>query len=118
DFLTPMRIVLGGYRAILDGRAMAFDRASSRAGQEWRRKVRTLAGNFQAFAIEPGLLLPWRNPSTWSQLVSHKLLRLMVPYGLVGMFIASLFAPGGFYALAAVAQAPFSGLAVAGAWKG
>ena len=66
DFLTPMRIVLAGRRAILDGRALAFDRASSQGRQELRRKVRTLAGNFQAFAIEPAMLLPWRNRATCS----------------------------------------------------
>jgi hypothetical protein len=43
-----MRIVLAGRRAILDGRAVAWDRPSRQASREMRRKIRTLAGNFQA----------------------------------------------------------------------
>jgi cellulose synthase/poly-beta-1,6-N-acetylglucosamine synthase-like glycosyltransferase len=114
DFLTPMRIVLRGERAIFDGRARAYDRVSTRAGQEFRRKARTLAGNYQAFAAEPGLLLPWRNPATWFQVCSHKFLRLMVPWALLALLAASLAAPGGFYLLAALAQAAFYGVALAG----
>ncbi|MCE5230553.1 glycosyltransferase family 2 protein [bacterium] len=114
DFLTPMRIVLAGRRAILDGRAVCFDKPSSRARQEMTRKVRTLAGNFQAFALEPGLLVPWRNPSTWFQLVSHKLARLLVPYALILMLFGSLAAHGWFYHLVAAGQLAFYGLAAAG----
>lgn len=114
DFLTPMRIVLAGKRAILDGRAICYDKPSSRASQEMKRKVRTLAGNFQAFAIEPGMLSPRRNPSTWWQVWSHKLARLLVPYGLVLMMVGSVAAAGFFYKLAAVGQLAFYGLAVIG----
>ena len=116
DFLTPMRIVLAGRRAIFDGRAVAWDRPSREARQEMRRKIRTLAGNFQALAHEPRLLTPWTNPATWFQLWSHKIFRLLVPYGLMGMAAGSLAAPGWFYTLAAVAQAAFYGLALTG-WR-
>ncbi len=114
DFLTPMRIVLAGKRAILDGRAICYDRPSSRAGQEMKRKVRTLAGNFQAFAFEPRLLSPLRNPATWWQVWSHKLARLLVPYGLVFMLLGSLAAAGWFYKLVAAGQLAFYGLAAVG----
>lgn len=90
DFLTPMRIVLKGKRAIFDPRALAWDRPSTRAGQEFARKVRTLAGNYQAFALEPGLLLPWRNPQTWWQVWSHKVFRLWVPFALALMLCSTL----------------------------
>ena len=43
------------------------------AGDEFRRKVRTLTGNFQLASRLPSALLPWRNP-VWLQFVSHKLL--------------------------------------------
>ncbi|HYM25541.1 MAG TPA: glycosyltransferase family 2 protein [Vicinamibacterales bacterium] len=89
DVLTPMRIVLQGYRVVFTERARAFDRAAIDADQEARRKIRTLAGNYQILALEPRLLLPWRNP-VWLQYVSHKLARLAVPYALVTMFASSL----------------------------
>lgn len=114
DFLTPMRIVLTGHRAVFDGRAIAEDLVSTRASQEFRRKVRTLAGNFQAVAFEPALLLPWRNPATWFQLWSHKLLRLAVPWALVVMLIASAAAPGLPYRVFAGLQLLFYAMALVG----
>mgnify|MGYP006282343659 CR=1 FL=1 len=116
DFLVPMRIVLRGQRAGFDERALAYDRSSVHAGQEFRRKVRTLAGNFQAFAVEPALLIPWRNRSTWFQLWSHKLFRLIVPYALVFVLLSSLMADGWFYFLLAGIQVVFYAAAVA-AWR-
>jgi cellulose synthase/poly-beta-1,6-N-acetylglucosamine synthase-like glycosyltransferase len=114
DFLTPMRAVLQGARAVFDGRAMAFDRPSTRAAQELRRKVRTLAGNFQAFAFEPALLSPRRNPATCFQLWSHKLFRLFVPWFLLLALAASIFAAGSLYTAATIVQAIFYGMALAG----
>jgi len=89
DVLTPMRVVLAGYRVVFTERARAYDRAAIDADAEARRKVRTLAGNYQILALEPRLLLPWRN-RVWLQYVSHKLGRLVVPHALLALFAASI----------------------------
>ena len=89
DVLAPMRVVLAGYRVVFNERARAFDRAAADADAEARRKIRTLAGNFQILALEPRLLLPIRN-RVWLQYVSHKLGRLVVPYALLAIFVASV----------------------------
>src|SRR5207248_5459816 len=73
-----------------------YDRLPERARDELRRKVRTLSGNFQLVQRLPALLLPWRNP-VWYQLLSHKLLRLAVPWALLGVLAASFVLPGPFY---------------------
>jgi cellulose synthase/poly-beta-1,6-N-acetylglucosamine synthase-like glycosyltransferase len=89
DVLAPMRVVLAGYRVVFNERARAFDRAALDADAEARRKVRTLAGNYQILALEPRLLVPIRN-RVWLQYVSHKIARLVVPYALLAVFFASL----------------------------
>jgi len=89
DVLTPMRVVMAGYRVVFNERARAFDRAAIDADAESRRKVRTLAGNYQILWLEPILLLPWRNP-VWIQYVSHKLGRLAVQYALVAAFCTNV----------------------------
>ena len=89
DFLVPMRIVLQGYRVIFVRSARAYDIASATASQEFARKVRTLAGNFQAVAMEPRLMNPFRN-KVFIQFVSHKLARLAVPYFCIAALTASL----------------------------
>jgi cellulose synthase/poly-beta-1,6-N-acetylglucosamine synthase-like glycosyltransferase len=106
DFLIPMRIVLQGYRVIFIRSAKAYDLSSSTAAQEFNRKVRTLAGNFQAAALEKQLLVPWRN-KIFFQFVSHKLTRLLVPYFCVLALLASGLLAGGFFNFAFIAQVIF-----------
>jgi cellulose synthase/poly-beta-1,6-N-acetylglucosamine synthase-like glycosyltransferase len=116
DVLAPMRAVLAGCRIVFDERAVAYDRASTDAAAESRRKTRTLAGNYQILAQEPRLLLPVINP-VWLQYLSHKIGRLIVPWALLGLFASSLaLAPASLlYALVLAAQGVFYGLAIAGA---
>jgi len=88
DMYTPMRIVLSGKRAILEPMARAYDEPASEAGLEFRRKVRTLTGNFQLIRHLPELLSPRRN-RVWFQYGSHKLLRLAAPYLLILLLASS-----------------------------
>ena len=111
-----MRAVLAGYRVVFNERAVAFDRTAPDARAERRRKIRTLAGNFQVLWQEPRLLLPVVNP-VWLQYVSHKVGRLLVPYALFALFAANLaIAPGRvFYSLTLAAQCVVYLLAAYGA---
>jgi biofilm PGA synthesis N-glycosyltransferase PgaC len=106
DFLVPMRIVLAGYRVIFLRAARAFDFPSATASREFSRKVRTLAGNFQAVAMEPRLLDPRANPVLF-QFVSHKLLRLIVPYFCIAAWVSSALLTGPVYLAFFVAQTVF-----------
>ena len=116
DVLAPMRAVLHGCRIVFDERAIAHDRASADAAAEARRKKRTLAGNYQILAQEPRLLLPVVNP-VWLQYLSHKIGRLLVPWALVALLIAStqVAQRHPIYAAALAAQGVFYGAALAGA---
>jgi cellulose synthase/poly-beta-1,6-N-acetylglucosamine synthase-like glycosyltransferase len=113
DVLAPMRAVLNGRRIVFEERAVAYDRASTDVEAESRRKTRTLAGNYQILVQEPRLIVPFVNP-VWVQYVSHKVGRLLAPWALVGLFVATLaIAPG--HPLAAVLlalQGIFYGLAI------
>ena len=91
DVLVPMRARLARKRVVLEPLARAFDDAAESPREFWR-KVRTLSGNYQLLVLEPALLLPWRNPS-WFGLVSHKLLRLVVPYAMVVALFAAAALP-------------------------
>lgn len=89
DVVIPMQIALSNYRVLYDSRAIAFDPQPLDPRAEVRRKVRTLAGNFQMLASFPGWMLPWRNRLAF-QLISHKYLRLAGPLLLVCMLAASV----------------------------
>ena len=118
DVLAPMRVVLGGFRIVFDERARAYDAAAPDAATESRRKVRTLAGNYQILSQEPWLVVPFANP-VWVQYVSHKLGRLLVPWALAGALLASATLSFGSWVYAGLfaVQACFYGLAAYGAWS-
>lgn len=115
DVLAPMQAVLAGRRVIFETSARAFDRAAPNAGDEFQRKARTLAGNYQILRLEPRLLIPFVNP-VWLQFVSHKLGRLIVPYALCALFVSSaaLATRNRLYAIAFLSQLLFYGLAAYG----
>jgi hypothetical protein len=79
DVYAPMRLVLDGWRVGFTDKARAHDTRRFAAGQEYKRKVRTLTGVIQVCAWLPGILNPLRN-RIWLQFVFHKLLRLLTPY--------------------------------------
>lgn len=89
DLYVPMRLVLAGQRIGFTDAARAFDTRTTEPSEEYRRKVRTLTGNFQLCAWLPAVLAPVRNP-VWVQFVLHKLLRLLTPYLLVCLGAAVL----------------------------
>lgn len=93
DMLIPLRVRLRRKRLLLCETAIALDRAFDDR-REWARKTRTLAGNYQLFLRLPKLLLPFVNPS-WFETISHKVLRLVVPWVLLVLLPSS-----GFVALA------------------
>lgn len=89
DVAIPMQACMAGGRVVFDGRAEAWDEPSRDPAIERRRKVRTLAGNFQLLTLMPRLLLPWHNPILL-QFVSHKLLRLTAPWAMLALLLADV----------------------------
>ena len=110
DLYWPLHVVMQGRRVVYDERALAYDRLPDRPVDEFRRKVRTLSGNFQLAALLPQALLPCRNP-IWVQFVSHKLLRLLIPWILLAAFVASGLLDAPLYRTLLLAQLLFYGLA-------
>lgn len=105
DVVVPMQALVRGRRILFEPGAVAYDPQTLETRHEKRRKVRTLAGNYQMLFRYPAWLLPWKNRCWW-QLVSHKYLRLGGPLYLAACFAGSLaLAPTSlFFRLALAAQ--------------
>ncbi len=88
DMFQPLSIIRQGYRSVLDSHAYVYDTWPNQIEAEFHRKVRTLAGNFQLFRLAPWTLT-LRNPVLF-QLVSHKVMRLVVPYLMVLLLASTL----------------------------
>ena len=111
DMYQPLAIIRQGYRSVLDREAIVTDRWPANATGEFSRKVRTLAGNFQLIAEAPWLLTP--SNRVLFQLVSHKLMRLAVPYFFMLLLISAawLGRTSPIMAMLAVAQLLFWSMA-------
>ncbi|MCF6311102.1 MAG: glycosyltransferase family 2 protein [Verrucomicrobiales bacterium] len=118
DVVIPMKIALAGKRVLFDAEAKAYDPQSLDRASEQRRKVRTLAGNWQMLFRHLGWLLPWRNPLLW-QLVSHKYLRLLGPVFLLVALLCNLmlFDDGWFYWITFLWQVLCYSLGIAGMFE-
>jgi poly-beta-1,6-N-acetyl-D-glucosamine synthase len=107
DVLCPMNIARQGFRVILDERARAWDVPTLGEGREFARKVRTLTGNYQLVQLAPWLLTR-TNPLRF-EFVSHKLMRLVVPFALALTLLGAALINTPFYRLAFWLQVAFYG---------
>jgi glycosyltransferase involved in cell wall biosynthesis len=108
DSYLPLCGFFQGYRFVFDTGAIAYEYPTT-LDAEFRRKVRTLAGIYQLIGIFPALVGPGNR--MWIHFVSHKLGRLLLPFGLLLMAGSSLGLPGVWWAVAITAQAAFYVLA-------
>jgi hypothetical protein len=110
DVYIPLQVVRQGRRVVFEPRARAWDSPNLGGGLEFARKVRTLSGNYQLVQLAPWILSA-KNP-VLLRVVSHKLLRLAVPFALAAMLVASLWLKGPFYRVVLILQLAFYGLAL------
>jgi cellulose synthase/poly-beta-1,6-N-acetylglucosamine synthase-like glycosyltransferase len=108
DMYLPLAAYFRGYRVIVDEAARAIEYPFSVQG-EFRRKLRTLAGNYQIMVKYPALLT-WRNRMLF-HFVSYKIGRLALPWLFVGLLISSFGLPHPWAAILVTLQAIFYGLA-------
>ena len=110
DVYIPMHALRSGSRVVFEARARVWDIPHQGTTREFARKVRTLSGNYQLLCLAPWLLTA-KNP-VWFRFVSHKLLRLIVPFALVALFLSSLALVQPLYRIALAGQVAFYGLSV------
>jgi len=119
-------VIRAGYNVIFCPEAVSHEEISFSAAEETERRSRMIAGRYQVYGrAHRGI--PWKRPLVTWMLISHKLFRPLVPFGMIGAALASVLAvlipadDGGLLALAGgsavatlVAQVAFYGTAVAG----
>jgi len=116
DFVNPLQIVRSGYRCIYEPEARSYERAAGDFSKEFRRKVRIVNRAWRALQTLRGLLNPFRYGLFAVELISHKLLRWLVPLFLVVLFALSIMLAGRnlIYTAALALQILFYALALAG----
>ncbi|WP_232821022.1 glycosyltransferase family 2 protein [Dyella sp. C11] len=90
DVLVPMDVAASGRRVVFEPRAVVWGETAQAPVEEQPRRLRAMVGCFQLMDVAPWLLSPSRNP-LWFQFVSHKLLRLLAPWLLLGILLSSAY---------------------------
>jgi cellulose synthase/poly-beta-1,6-N-acetylglucosamine synthase-like glycosyltransferase len=115
DMAISMRVVVQGYRLLYEPKATAYEKATVRASEEFRRKIRITNHSVSALLK---LGLPLVTSGFYSvELLSHKLIRHFIAYFLIPLFAANavLLRTSPFYVLTFAGQLAVYGLALAGA---
>lgn len=117
DFLSVLRTVAAGYRAVTEPGAVGIMTSVKDVRQEFERKVRTLIRGMTTLFAHAGMLNPWRYGTFAFELLSHKVLRWSVPFFLAGAWASSaalLSTP--WFLFCFVAQTAFYGAALLAFW--
>jgi hypothetical protein len=98
--------VRSGRVAVSDPRVRGIYRDIKDSRKEYQRKVRTAVRGMTGLARLAGVLNPFRYGMFAFQVWSHKLMRWLVPWFLLGLLVASivLAGQGPLYRLALIAQ--------------
>jgi len=90
DFITPLDVIVQGFRVRFAPEALAYDFPPQSVGAEFRTRIRqtskNLTGTLRRWSWQNWILHPF---VSWS-LLSHKLLRWMTPYLLLAIFMSTL----------------------------
>jgi cellulose synthase/poly-beta-1,6-N-acetylglucosamine synthase-like glycosyltransferase len=90
DTVPSIWAVLAGLRNVHDPEARAFEESGRSISEEFRRRIRIGAGNFQTLFRYPQVLLPRYGLSAYT-FFSHKVLRWIFPFLMIAALAANLF---------------------------
>lgn len=106
DFVNPLQIVRGGHRCVYEPAARSVETAAGDFDREFRRKVRIVNRAWRAMMSMKDLLNPLRHGLFAFEIISHKLLRWLVPLFMAVVLGANfaLLRSGWFYMATLAAQ--------------
>jgi cellulose synthase/poly-beta-1,6-N-acetylglucosamine synthase-like glycosyltransferase len=105
DFVIPMRARRLGFSVLYDPEAVAIEFPASTVSGEFTRRVRLAVGSFRA--VGDLVRVPWKGFTPFA-LISHKLLRWLVPFFAITLLVSNVvLMRSPFYRVALAAQVLF-----------
>jgi cellulose synthase/poly-beta-1,6-N-acetylglucosamine synthase-like glycosyltransferase len=89
DFHLSLHIARRGYRILYAPNARSSERISPSAQDEKERRSRMIAGRYQAISMAHKLL-PFNRPLVVWQIISHKFMRPLIPFAMIGALLANV----------------------------
>ncbi len=101
DFIMPVRVWRRGFRVVYEPDAIAEERSGGTFADEFHRRTRIIARSLRGLWSERGVLNPLAHGWFAVQMISHKLMRWMVPLAMVAAFVSNALlrdiTPYGFF---------------------
>jgi cellulose synthase/poly-beta-1,6-N-acetylglucosamine synthase-like glycosyltransferase len=89
DLYIPLRLLMDGWRVVFEPKALAYEDLPPALADEFGRRVRIGAGDYQILARCLPLLNPMRGLVAWV-FFSHKVLRWLAPFFMLAAVLAIL----------------------------
>lgn len=90
DFVNPLEIIAKGYRGIFDREAICLEETAGDFNKEARRKERIVNRSFRGLMKVKRVMNPLLTGFFSVEVISHKLLRWLIPVFLLGIAISSI----------------------------
>jgi cellulose synthase/poly-beta-1,6-N-acetylglucosamine synthase-like glycosyltransferase len=109
DFVASTAVIAQGYRLVMAPEAIAYEAVAESGDAEFQRKVRVITQGMRSVQVMRELLNPFRYGFYALQLFSHKVLRRLMVFPLLVLFVTSplLWSSGILYKVATLAQIGF-----------
>lgn len=115
DLVEPLMVIQRGYRVVFEQEAVAYEETTEKSHEEFRMRIRVITRAMRGILYARGLLNPFRFPFVAFQLLSHKVLRWLIPFFLIGLLLANAFLlDKQFYIITFALQVTFYLLALVG----
>ncbi len=89
DFTFPLMIITQGKRVVFEDRAIAYERTTQNSKQEYLMRLRVIRGGMTGFRYALPKLFKAKQWSAIIQLISHKVMRWLMPIFLLSLFVTS-----------------------------
>lgn len=90
DFTGPLMFVIKGKRVVYEPEAICYELPTPKSQNEWKMRVRVVRGGMSGMLYAKKILNPFRFPVASFQLISHKILRWLVPVFGICILLATL----------------------------
>ena len=116
DLVEPLKIIEKGYRIVFEPEAVAYEETTEKPSEEFKMRIRVITRAMRGILYVKSLLNPFKYPFVSFQLISHKVLRWLIPFFLIGLLGSNYFLIGThwFYNLVFAGQIVFYSSALIG----
>lgn len=90
DFLAPIRVYFKGVRSVMEPEAIAYEKTSKSLAEEFKMRSRVITRAIAGLVHMRKILNPFVFTKYSFQIVSHKILKWLVPVFMIIIFISNL----------------------------